>query len=396
MIESFQKGKKIIQTLQTYGYEAYFVGGAVRDFHLKREIGDIDIATSAEPSETMSIFPKTIDVGASHGTIIVLFEGDQFEVTTFRTEENYLDFRRPKNVTFVKKLDDDLQRRDFTMNAIAMSIDGEIIDPFGGINAIDAKIIQTVGDPYERFNEDALRMMRAIRFVSQLSFTINAETKEAISKHANLLDKISIERITIEFEKMLRGENCQRACEMLVETSLYRYLPGLTDKKGIVKLFSKYKWFMLEDRVEYWTLICYLIEIKECDLFLRLWKLPSRLINGVVKNVSTLKALDKNGWTKRLLFENNLDTITQIERIRTILGSVVYSSSVPIIEYKKLPIKSRNDLAINGQSLTTLYDKKPGKWISDLLLKIEDAILENEIDNNKEMIKEWLLTCNQK
>ncbi|MCH1624721.1 CCA tRNA nucleotidyltransferase [Fredinandcohnia quinoae] len=396
MFEPFQKGKRIIQTLQTNGYEAYFVGGAVRDFLLKREIGDIDIATSASPSETMLLFPKTIDVGAAHGTVIVLFEGEQFEVTTFRTEENYVDFRRPKDVAFVKSLREDLKRRDFTMNAIAMNVDGEFIDPYEGRKAIESKVIQSVGNPYERFNEDALRMMRAIRFVAQLSFKLDDKTQEAISNQANLLSKISIERVTVEFEKMLRGENCQEACGILLETSLYQYLPGLIDKEELLTSFVKYNWTILKDRVEYWTLICYLLKIEDCNLFLRKWKLPSKIINSVVKNVSSLKKIDEVGWTKRLLYENDYESISQVERIRKILGFVNDLNYQPLVEYDKLPIKSRTDLAINGQVLTSMYDKKPGKWISELLEKVENAILDHETENNIQMVKEWLRSCNQK
>lgn len=192
MDESFVKAKAILTTLHNNGYEAYFVGGSVRDFLLHRPTDDIDIATSALPGQIIDLFPKTIDVGAVHGTVIVLHDGEQFEVTTFRTEEGYEDYRRPSHVEFVTSLHEDLKRRDFTMNAIAMTINGEIIDPFDGRKAIKKKVIQTVGNPTERFREDALRMMRAVRFLSQLSFLLCENTQSAIMENAYLLKKFQL------------------------------------------------------------------------------------------------------------------------------------------------------------------------------------------------------------
>jgi tRNA nucleotidyltransferase (CCA-adding enzyme) len=177
MKQPFAKALYIIKQLKAHGHEAYFVGGAVRDFLLRRPIGDVDIATSALPEEVMRIFPKTIGVGVEHGTVMVLHEGTPYEVTTFRTEGKYEDYRRPESVTFVRSLHEDLKRRDFTMNAIAMNEHGQMIDPFAGQEAIKRKMIQTVGDAKARFSEDALRMMRALRFVSQLGFYLSEETK---------------------------------------------------------------------------------------------------------------------------------------------------------------------------------------------------------------------------
>lgn len=164
MNEPFTHAIPILHTLHEHGHQAYFVGGAVRDVLLGREIGDIDIATDATPDKVESLFEKTVDVGKEHGTVIVLHDGVSYEVTTFRTESEYEDFRRPKEVAFITSLKEDLLRRDLTINAMAMDINGEIIDHVGGKQDIKRKRIQTVGDPACRFQEDALRMMRAVRF----------------------------------------------------------------------------------------------------------------------------------------------------------------------------------------------------------------------------------------
>ncbi|MEH7236559.1 CCA tRNA nucleotidyltransferase [Bacillus sp. JJ1562] len=390
----FVKAKAILKTLHKNGYQAYFVGGSVRDYLLQRPIGDIDIATSARPEQIMTIFPKTIDVGAVHGTVIVLHKDEQYEVTTFRTEEGYDDFRRPSHVEFVTSLHEDLKRRDFTMNAIAMTIDGDIIDPFGGKKAIEEKRIQTVGNPNERFFEDALRMMRAVRFLSQLSFLLCKETELAIKENASLLKKISVERITIEYEKLLSGPSCQAAIPILINTKLYQYIPGLAEETHHLERFSLYKWNQLQERAEYWTLVCYLLNKEDIKAFLRLWKLPNKIIEQAVKNIACLEKVLQKGWNKRLLYECGADCIQQIERILGVLG--VHQEVSPFQEFCKLPIKQRSDILITGEDLLLWYNQKPGKWVADLYEKVENGILENKVENNKGKIKEWLLSCNQK
>ncbi|MEH7388390.1 CCA tRNA nucleotidyltransferase [Bacillus sp. JJ1521] len=394
MDEPFVKAKAILKILHRNGYQAFFVGGSVRDYLLQRPIGDIDIASSARPDQIIEIFPKTIDVGAVHGTVIVLHKGEQYEVTTFRTEEGYDDYRRPSHVEFVTSLHEDLKRRDFTMNAIAMTIDGDIIDPFDGKKAIEAKWIQTVGDPNERFFEDALRMMRAVRFSSQLSFLLCKETETAIKDNASLLTKISVERITIEIEKLLAGPNCQAAITLLVKTNLFQYLPGLADESRNLEQFSLYKWNQLQERAEYWTLVCYLLNKDDKKAFLRQWKLPNKIIEQALQNVTCLEKVLQTGWEKRLLYDCGAECIKQIERILGVLG--VQQEVSPYLEFCKLPIKQRSDLPITGEDLLLWYNQKPGKWIAELYETIENGILENIVENNKEKIKEWLLSCNQK
>ncbi|MFL6556270.1 MAG: CCA tRNA nucleotidyltransferase, partial [Bacillus sp. (in: firmicutes)] len=217
MKEPFLSASPVLKRIEDAGYEAYFVGGSVRDFLLKREINDVDIATSATPAEVKRIFSRTVDIGIEHGTVLVLFNNESYEITTFRTESEYQDFRRPKEVSFIRSLHEDLKRRDFTMNAIAMDRNNKLIDPFNGYSAIKEKIIQTVGSASARFQEDALRMMRAVRFVSQLSFHIESGTVEALANLVHLLDKIAVERKKAEFEKLLIGINKKNALKILLE-----------------------------------------------------------------------------------------------------------------------------------------------------------------------------------
>ena len=176
----FQEALPILEKLKAAGFEAYFVGGSVRDAILGRPIHDVDIATSAYPEETKQVFARTIDVGIEHGTVLVLHGQQEYEITTFRTEDIYVDYRRPSQVSFVRSLEEDLKRRDFTINAYALSDKAQIVDLFSGLADLENKVLRAVGLAQERFNEDALRIMRGFRFAASLDFDIEEATFEAM------------------------------------------------------------------------------------------------------------------------------------------------------------------------------------------------------------------------
>lgn len=198
-----QKAKYIIETIANAGFEAYVVGGCVRDSILGREPMDWDITTSARPDQVKALFPRTIDTGLQHGTVTVMLEGEGFEVTTYRVDGVYEDGRHPKEVRFTPNLEEDLKRRDLTINAMAYNDAEGLVDLFGGIRDMEAGVIRCVGQPEERFGEDALRMLRAIRFSAQLGYGIEDKTLEAIKLLAPTLHKISVERIQTELVKLL-------------------------------------------------------------------------------------------------------------------------------------------------------------------------------------------------
>lgn len=199
--------KFIINTLEAAGFEGYAVGGCVRDSLLGREPDDWDITTNAKPLQMKSLFKRTVDTGIEHGTVTVLVGNDTYEVTTYRIDGEYEDSRHPKQVEFTTNLVEDLKRRDFTINAMAYNDSTGIIDEFGGMQDLEAGIIKCVGSPIERFGEDALRIMRAIRFSAQLGYSIEPATKEAIAKLATNLRNISAERIHVELSKLMVSPN---------------------------------------------------------------------------------------------------------------------------------------------------------------------------------------------
>ena len=216
-IELPKKVLFIINNLQLAGYDAFAVGGCVRDSILARKPQDWDITTSAKPEAIKEIFRRTVDTGIEHGTVTVMIGKDSYEVTTYRIDGAYEDSRHPKEVRFTNCLEEDLRRRDFTINAMAYNDDVRLVDVFGGMQDLNHHLIRCVGDPRERFSEDALRILRAVRFSAQLDFPIEPDTAKAVKELAPNLKNISAERIKTELVKLLTSphpERIQDACEL--------------------------------------------------------------------------------------------------------------------------------------------------------------------------------------
>lgn len=227
-----------LSTLRGAGYAAHPVGGCVRDLLLGRVPEDYDVCTSALPEQVIALFDRTVPTGLKHGTVTVLTQDGPVEVTTFRREEGYADGRRPDRVAFDVGLTEDLSRRDFTINAMALDADGQVIDPFGGQAALGRRVVRCVGEPDRRFSEDALRMLRAVRFGAQLDFSIEPDTLEAIRRNAPKTARISGERIKAELEKILLSPRPERAGELL-ELGLLAHLyrgPAPPDLTGLREL----------------------------------------------------------------------------------------------------------------------------------------------------------------
>lgn len=208
--------KNVLLSLNNNGFEAYAVGGCVRDCLMDKIPNDYDVTTNATPDEMLCTFKsfKVIPTGLKHGTVTVVSDGENIEVTTYRIDGEYVDNRHPQNVTFTANLKDDLKRRDFTVNAMAMDIDGNILDFYGGKEDLKNKVIKCVGNPDTRFEEDGLRIVRCIRFASTLGFTIEEQTKKSVHSKKHLLSNISKERLAIEFSKLICGKG---ACEIMTE-----------------------------------------------------------------------------------------------------------------------------------------------------------------------------------
>ena len=219
---------KVINKLEENRFEAYIVGGSVRDMLLGKEPNDYDVTTSARPEKTLEIFSdmRTIPTGLKHGTVTVMSDGNPIEVTTFRVDGEYLDSRRPESVSFTSSISDDLSRRDFTVNAMAYSEKRGVIDLFGGREDLERQIIRAVGDPKKRFSEDALRIMRAFRFSSQLGFDIDKATLDGACEMREGLAKIAAERIAAEFIRTICTNTPHTSLELMAEKGIFEFITG--------------------------------------------------------------------------------------------------------------------------------------------------------------------------
>ncbi|WP_230632942.1 CCA tRNA nucleotidyltransferase [Paenibacillus athensensis] len=214
----------VLQQLEAAGYEAYLVGGCVRDYVLGRPIKDVDITTSARPEQVMAVFARTAPTGLAHGTVTVILPEGVYEVTTFRAEAEYTDHRRPASVAYISDLNEDLKRRDFTMNAMALSARGELLDPFGGRADAAAGLLRCVGQASERFGEDALRMLRCVRFAAAYGLRVEEQTWQALLAQAPLLRHVAMERVRSELERMVEGVAPARALRLLLASGLWQHV----------------------------------------------------------------------------------------------------------------------------------------------------------------------------
>ncbi|KID42591.1 CCA tRNA nucleotidyltransferase [Fructilactobacillus fructivorans] len=379
----FTDARKVLQVIEDAGYQAYFVGGSVRDTILHTRINDVDIASSAYPEEIKSIFKKTIDTGIEHGTVTVMYDGKSYEITTFRTESGYQDYRRPDQVTFVRSLKDDLKRRDFTINALAMKENGEVIDLFGGIDDLKKHIIRAVGDPEQRFNEDALRMMRAVRFASKLDFTIEAETFTAITKHSYLLKKIAVERINVEFVKMMLGKAPSRGLNQMIETKLIQYVPIFNNYvSNIADLATLSISDYLNNETQVWSLLAVQCGLNDDQInhMMKAWKCSNKLTENVRLVVLACRKImtdNLDAMTMYLVGKEDLDNACQIALA---FGHLVDDDRIEN-EYEHLPIKSKNELKINGKILIN-HGFKPGPQLGRVLKHLEQAVVSEQVNND--------------
>ena len=373
--KKFNSVINILEKFNEAGYEAYFVGGCVRDYLLNDDFSDIDITTNALPDEVKKIFRKSIDTGIQHGTVTILINGDSFEVTTFRTEDDYIDHRTPEKVEFVSDLKEDLDRRDFTINAMALDSKGELYDYHCGEKDLRNKIIKTVNNPNERFFEDALRMLRAFRFSSKLGFEIEENTLKAIKNNAELIKFVSIERIVNEFRKLLTGKGNKRSLELLLDSKLNNYIPFLDEISKIID-FSNYNFCQS----------LYILSNINDISFEKLKEL--KLSNKEIKQVKIYEKINKD-FISNVPLEIILYNY-DIEDVAFIVSYFKYCDKEDI-EKIKLPIESFNDIAITSMEIISIMDKPAGPWIKEIIKKLEEDIILYKIDNTRKDILDFLM-----
>lgn len=383
----FQKALPLLEKIRAAGYQAYFVGGSVRDAILGRPIHDVDIATSSYPQETKAIFERTVDVGIEHGTVLVLDSEGEYEVTTFRTEDVYVDYRRPKSVAFVRSLEEDLKRRDFTVNALALDDKGQIIDLFDGLLDLEAGLLRAVGRASERFNEDALRIMRGLRFSASLNFQIEEDTLSAMREQGHLLTKISVERSFIEMDKLLTAPHWQKGLSALLETGVYDYLPGLAGSgQALEKALSDLaEGAVFASSEQAWAYLLIQLGCQEVKTFLKAWK-TSVHFQRTVENLVTIYQYRLSELpTKALVYQYGKDILHLVEDLREKLGLSTEADVIDQLD-RELQIHSKQEMAINGADLMRTFDLKPGPELGEHLARIEAALVEGDLTNDRQAI----------
>lgn len=374
----------ILHEIENAGFSAFFVGGCVRDMLLGRLPSDWDIASSALPNDIMRIFPKAIPTGLKYGTVTVITDNGQAEVTTFRNEASYNDCRRPSAVSFCGNIASDLSRRDFTINAMAYNPKIGIVDPYGGQNDLSDKIIRAVGDPDQRFKEDALRILRAFRFAAQLHFTIAPETYIAAEKSASLVSKISGERTCSELDRILLSDRP----EILQDVVSI----GALEHLGIRKFMCKSKkWNCIKktpfERSVRWTAFFYLLKNHNEE------KIMGNLhVDKVTKNavLTLLSELEKPLPTDLIGIKKRLSTGLSPDFYRVFLHLYSTLKEIDTTETKcgLEEIVSRNEayslemLAVNGRDLLDC-GIAPGPKCGQILCSLLDMVISHPSINNK-------------
>ncbi len=426
----------IIDNLQKNGFQAYIVGGALRDMLMNRIADDIDITTDASPEEVEAVFSnhKVIETGIKHGTVTVLIDDIPIEITTFRIEDTYTDGRHPDKVLFSKSIEDDLRRRDFTMNSIAYNLTQGFVDPFGGRKDIENRIIRCVGNPTERFTEDSLRILRAMRFASVLSFEIDDKTEKAMFECKGLLKNISKERIYAETVKMLCGKNIRQVLIKYTDI-IAEYIPEISYMKNFNQHNFHHKYDLLThtavvventDPVPHLRLsallhdiakpVCLSFDNEDTGHFYKHSSVGADMANTILlklhsDNNTIEKVVKLIKWHDtpieeseriikkklRIMGEELLSNLIKLQRADTKgLADEFQNRSMHFDKLEQIITTviseqqcfSLKDLAINGNDVSELGYK--GKEIGIILNSVLDAVIETELSNNKAEIIDYI------
>lgn len=388
MLKIPAKTEYVIDRLIENGYEAYIVGGCVRDMLLGNPPYDFDVTTSATPAEVMSLFPKTVPTGIKHGTVTVIIENENIEVTTFRTESGYSDSRHPENVNFITSLKEDLARRDFTVNAIAYNNTCGLKDYFGGIEDLKKRILRAVGEPEKRFAEDALRILRLFRFASTLNFYIEKKTLLSALKLAGGLKNISRERIAAELKKAACGENIDVLAPLISSGGLsFINITACPNFEAVKKCSANqslaFFTFLYTAKCDILTVLDELKSSNKlknyCATLLKLLEYPLPQSKAEIKKMLAILSGDifEDYLTLRnVLFDDNISIL------KDFLNEIIKNDEPYLISH----------LNINGKELSELgiKDRKIGKT----LVFLKEKVIENPSDNTKKKLIEYILKNN--
>lgn len=370
----------VLRALKKSGYEAFFVGGCVRDYLMKKDSNDIDITTNAKPHEVMKVFKKAKPTGIQYGTVSIPNENYSIEITTYRKDGVYIDNRHPETVEEVLTVEEDVKRRDFTINGLVMNDAMQIFDHVGGKDDIKNKMIRAIGEPTERFNEDALRILRAVYFQAKFGFQIEKNTRTAMEEQKELIHNLAKERVLNETLKILKEKEQLKALKTLDTTGISRILPGL--EKGIK----------------------YIVETQKEPLFIDTFFALCFTLNGSVPFEWKFSNVAKNKYEKTVhlvnmrrpltdvdLFTYGLEICLLANKVSFLLNYTPFQKQALEKRFETLPIKSSLDLKFRANDLIQLLNKKQGAWVSKYIDELTILVLEQKIENTYDSIKAYVL-----
>lgn len=354
-----EKALKILTLLNEHHHQAYIVGGYVRDKLIDRNSNDVDICTSATPKEIMDLFPNTSS--PKYGSINIIYKNTNFDITTFRKESKYQDNRQPEKVKYIKNLKKDLLRRDFTINTLCMNKNGDIIDILNVKSDLDLRIIKTVGNPRYRLKEDALRILRAIRFATILDFDIDAKTKHYLKEYAYLLKKLSFVRKKQELDKIFTSINKEKGIHLLLQLNIddSLKLPNLKN-------------------------------ITACDDLIGIWAQLN------VDDIYPFTKVEKQQMNQiRDLLSKDIHDTYNLYQYGLYISTVAYQIKKESIQnlnkmYQNLPIHASKDIEITPKDIAAILNRKPGNYLKEITVDLEKQIIYNKLSNNKQKLVQYI------
>ncbi|MGJ9382013.1 CCA tRNA nucleotidyltransferase [Salipaludibacillus sp. CF4.18] len=366
----------IINTLKTAGYDAYIVGGAVRDQIIGRAIHDVDVITNASIDEIEASFSRVIKVGIQHGTILVPVTGTlPVEVSTYKGDT----------------LEDDLRQRDFTVNAMAMSLTGDMIDPFNGQQDIKNKVLRTTADPSDVFSSDPLRLLRALRFAVHLQFKISEHTQRMMNDLYPLIHQSAVERVAMEMGKLSQVSLTNQDWDFLLNQKVFQELPYLFKHREIqYQLKSPAHRAKLTGDLAWWSVALYQKEIEIVKDGLRYYKLSNALSKDVRLIHELVSIFLESSWTSKDLYILGTERLHVALILINYLSECTVHSTFWLMHYNNLPIKHRKDLDVSGKELIQEFPEWKGSEIGERIRAVETAVLEAVIPNDKAEIYQWL------
>lgn len=355
-----KKNLEILKKIESYGYKAYIVGGYVRDYLMKYESSDVDICTNAKPKDLIKIFDNAILPKEKYGAVTIRYKNVRYEITTFRKELKY-ENRKPIEIEYTDDLNEDIERRDFTINSLCMDSEGNIIDLFNGKRDIEKRLIKSLGNASDKFFEDPLRILRAIRFATILNFKLDKDVVIGIKENAKYLKDISYDRKKIELNKIFASKNIKYGLKLINSFNLGEYLDlNLTKIKFTSDILGVWAQLDVIDKYPF-------------------TKIEKDTINNILKIVEN-KTIGKYDIYKYGLYNTSIAA--------EILG---INKNVIVRLERKLPIHSKNEINITTPEILKIVNKQPGPWLSKLYEDLEVNIVNSKLENNIDKIKEYIL-----